>query len=45
MTRGGAIINVASGAGMRAAPNTGPYAAAKEALLNLTATMAAEVAP
>jgi NAD(P)-dependent dehydrogenase (short-subunit alcohol dehydrogenase family) len=44
MTRGGAIVNVASGAGMRAAPNTGAYAAAKAALLNLTFTMAAELA-
>jgi 7-alpha-hydroxysteroid dehydrogenase len=45
MTRGGSIINVASGAGMRAAPNTGAYAASKAALLNLTMTMAAELAP
>jgi NAD(P)-dependent dehydrogenase (short-subunit alcohol dehydrogenase family) len=45
MTAGSAIVNVASGAGMRAAPNTGAYAAAKAALLNVTATMAAELAP
>ena len=45
MTRGGAIVNIASGAGMRAAPNTGAYAASKAALLNLTQTMAAELAP
>ncbi|HEY3263052.1 MAG TPA: glucose 1-dehydrogenase [Pseudonocardiaceae bacterium] len=45
MTLGGAILNVASGAGMRAAPNTAAYAAAKAALLNLTVTMAAELAP
>jgi NAD(P)-dependent dehydrogenase (short-subunit alcohol dehydrogenase family) len=45
MTRGGAIVNIASGAGMRAAPNTGAYAASKAALLNLTFTMAAELAP
>ena len=45
MTSGGAIVNVASGAGMRAAPNTGAYAASKAALLNLTQTMAAELAP
>jgi len=44
MTNGGAIVNVSSGAGMRAAPNTGAYAASKAALLNLTQTMAAEVA-
>ena len=45
MGRGGAIVNVSSGAGMRAAPNTGAYAASKAALLNLTMTMAAELAP
>ena len=45
MTRGGSIVNVSSGAGMRAAPNTGAYAASKAALLNLTQTMAAELAP
>ena len=45
MTDGGAIVNVSSGAGMRAAPNTGAYAASKAALLNLTMTMAAELAP
>ena len=44
MARGGAIVNIASGAGMRAAPNTGAYAASKAALLNLTFTMAAELA-
>ncbi len=45
MTAGGAIVNISSGAGMRAAPNTGAYAASKAALLNLTQTMAAELAP
>jgi 7-alpha-hydroxysteroid dehydrogenase len=45
MTTGGAILNIASGAGMRAAPNTGAYAASKAALLNMTQTMAAELAP
>jgi len=45
MPWGGAIVNVSSGAGMRAAPNTGAYAASKAALLNLTQTMAAELAP
>lgn len=45
MERGGAIVNVSSGAGMRAAPNTAAYAASKAALLNLTQTMAAELAP
>lgn len=45
MTSGGSIVNVSSGAGMRAAPNTAAYAASKAALLNLTQTMAAELAP
>lgn len=45
MVSGGAIVNVSSGAGMRAAPNTAAYAASKAALLNLTMTMAAELAP
>lgn len=45
MDRGGAIVNIASGAGMRAAPNTGAYGAGKAALLSLTMTMAAELAP
>ena len=45
MDRGGAIINVASGAGMKAAPNTGPYGAAKAAMINLTKTLAEELAP
>lgn len=42
---GGAIVNVASGAGMRAAPGTGAYGAAKAGVLSLTATLAAELAP
>jgi 7-alpha-hydroxysteroid dehydrogenase len=44
MRNGGAIVNISSGAGMRAAPNTAAYAASKAALLNLTQTMAAELA-
>lgn len=44
MPHGGSIVNIASGAGMRAAPNTGAYGASKAALLNLTATAAAELA-
>lgn len=44
MRDGGAIVNIASGAGMRAAPNTGAYGAAKAGLINLTFTMAAELA-
>jgi 7-alpha-hydroxysteroid dehydrogenase len=41
----GCIINIASGAGMRGSPRTGPYAAAKAAMLNLTQTLALELAP
>ncbi len=45
MPNGGAIINIASGAGMRAAPRTGPYGAAKAGMLSLNETLAAELAP
>jgi 7-alpha-hydroxysteroid dehydrogenase len=45
MTSGGAIVNISSGAGMRAAPNTGPYGAAKAGVINLTMTLAEELAP
>jgi 7-alpha-hydroxysteroid dehydrogenase len=45
MGRGGSIVHIASGAGMRAAPGTGAYGAAKAAQLSLTTTMAAELAP
>jgi 7-alpha-hydroxysteroid dehydrogenase len=45
MPDGGAIINIASGAGMRGSPKTGPYAAAKAAMINLTQTLALELAP
>lgn len=44
MGEGGAIVGIASGAGMRAAPNTGAYGAAKAGQLSLTMTMAAELA-
>lgn len=42
---GGCIVNISSGAGMRGSPRTGPYAAAKAGLLNLTQTLALELAP
>ncbi|MET0325057.1 MAG: glucose 1-dehydrogenase [Ilumatobacteraceae bacterium] len=45
MTAGGVIINISSGAGMRGSPRTGPYAAAKAGMLNLTQTLALELAP
>ena len=41
---GGVIINVTSGAGTRGSPYTGPYAAAKAGLINLTQTLALELA-
>lgn len=45
MPDGGCIVNIASGAGMRGSPFTGPYAAAKAAMLNMTETLALELAP
>lgn len=42
---GGSIINIASGAGMRGSPFTGPYAAAKAGMLNMTETLSLELAP
>ncbi len=45
MTEGGAIINISSGAGSRGSPRTGPYAAAKAGMNNLTQTLALELAP
>ena len=43
MPDGGAIVNIASGAGMRGSPRTGPYAAAKAGMINLTETLALEL--
>ena len=45
MTSGGAIINISSGAGTRGSPRTGPYAAAKAGMNNLTQTLSLELAP
>ena len=45
MTSGGSIINITSGAATRGSPFTGPYAAAKAAVNNLTQTLALELAP
>ena len=39
MPAGGAIVNITSGAGTRGSPYTGPYAAAKAGLINLTQTL------
>jgi 7-alpha-hydroxysteroid dehydrogenase len=44
MVDGGAIVNISSGAGTRGSPRTGPYAAAKAGLINLTQTLALELA-
>ncbi len=44
MPQGGAIVNITSGAGTRGSPMTGPYAAAKAGLINLTQTLALELA-
>jgi NAD(P)-dependent dehydrogenase (short-subunit alcohol dehydrogenase family) len=45
MQPGGSIVNISSGAGMRGSPLTGPYAAAKAGLNNLSETLALELAP
>ena len=45
MGPGGAIVNISSGAGTRGSPFTGPYAAAKAGMNNLTETLALELAP
>jgi len=42
---GGAILNVVSIEGVRAAPAFAPYAACKAAVINFTCTMAVELAP
>ncbi len=44
MPDGGVIVNITSGAGTRGSPYTGPYAAAKAGLINLTQTLALELA-
>ena len=45
MGEAGSIINISSGAGTRGSPFTGPYAAAKAGMNNLTQTLALELAP
>jgi meso-butanediol dehydrogenase/(S,S)-butanediol dehydrogenase/diacetyl reductase len=42
--RGGVIVNAASGAGRRGVPNLAHYCASKAAIINLTQTMAIELA-
>jgi len=42
---GGSIVNIASPAGLRAAPDMVAYGAAKAALINFTWTLAVELAP
>lgn len=45
MRPGSSIVNISSGAGTRGSPFTGPYAAAKAAMNNLSETLALELAP
>jgi 7-alpha-hydroxysteroid dehydrogenase len=45
MMPGSSIVNISSGAGTRGSPFTGPYAAAKAAMNNLSETLALELAP
>ena len=45
LARGGAVVNVASVAGISASPRAAHYGAAKAALINLTQTLALEWAP
>lgn len=45
MANGGSIVNISSGAATRGSPLTGPYAAAKAGVNNLTQTLALELAP
>ncbi|HZD01040.1 MAG TPA: SDR family oxidoreductase [Actinomycetes bacterium] len=45
MPRGGAIVNVASVAGLRATPTIGAYGVAKAGLVSMTRTLAVEAAP
>ncbi|MFT5203334.1 MAG: NAD(P)-dependent dehydrogenase (short-subunit alcohol dehydrogenase family) [Candidatus Aldehydirespiratoraceae bacterium] len=45
MGPGSAIVNISSGAGTRGSPFTGPYAAAKAGMNNMTQTLALELAP
>ena len=45
MKKGSSIVNISSGAGTRGSPMTGPYAAAKAGMNNLTQTLALELAP
>jgi NAD(P)-dependent dehydrogenase (short-subunit alcohol dehydrogenase family) len=42
---GGSIVNISSVSGIRPSPNTAAYGAAKAGLLNLTQTLAVELAP
>ncbi len=42
---GGSIVNISSVSGVRPSPHTAAYGAAKAGLLNLTGTMAQELAP
>ncbi|MEN0046963.1 MAG: SDR family oxidoreductase [Bacteroidota bacterium] len=45
LAKGGAIVNMSSGLALIGRPNYAPYSAAKAAILSLTKTLAAELAP
>ncbi len=45
MPPGSSILNIVSGAGLNAAPRTGVYGAAKAGVVNMTMTLARELAP
>ena len=45
MEDGGSIVNISSGAALKASPNNGPYAVAKAGVDSLTRTMSVELAP
>ena len=45
LEEGGSIINISSGAALKASPNNGPYAVAKAGVDSLTRTMSTELAP
>jgi NAD(P)-dependent dehydrogenase (short-subunit alcohol dehydrogenase family) len=45
LARGGAIVNIASVAGLTASPRAAHYGAAKAAIINLTSTLALEWSP
>jgi 7-alpha-hydroxysteroid dehydrogenase len=45
LDEGGSIVNISSGAALKASPNNGPYAVAKAGVDSLTRTLSVELAP